>query len=113
MGSIYTTWPSDTHPPSGVGWGGGAPTGALVQLGLRFWQPEHQGVPARIMDSFLKGRDFRPYSKTKPRGGKTATANFDYGQFERREFASNRARYHRTGPAFNRFTTSSSQYGHF
>merc|ERR1711892_587699 len=68
---------------------------------------------SRDYGQFLKGKDCTLYSRIKPRGETTARANFDYGRFERKEFASNRARYHRTGPAFNRFTTSSSNYGHF
>eukprot|EP00090_Calanus_glacialis_P000634 TRINITY_DN10413_c0_g1_i2.p1 TRINITY_DN10413_c0_g1~~TRINITY_DN10413_c0_g1_i2.p1 ORF type:complete len:107 (+),score=15.30 TRINITY_DN10413_c0_g1_i2:59-379(+) len=68
---------------------------------------------SREYGQFIKGKDLKPYSRIKPREEKSLKTNNNYGQLERKEFASSRARYHRTGPAFNRFITSSADYGHF
>merc|ERR1711915_1028308 len=112
MGSIYTAigWPSDTHLHTGGGWGKWTPTGTLERQGQKSLPVGRQDVPVQTMEGSSEGLTIRT---TAGQGGRTSSANYNHSQFERKQFASNRARYHRTGPAFNRFTTSSSAYGHF
>merc|ERR1711970_35796 len=60
-------------------------------------------------------RDTHHYNRMNQKMKKpTTSTKSNYAQFiKNQNFASRRAMYHRTGPVLSRFTTTSSQYGHY